>query len=110
MLYGRSTHLGWPLCGALLLMIPFTFVIGALTGHTPSWGVLQNPAVLLGAIGIAALGNLSSLVHAEMLKGKPTILRIEIAGNLPSLIILTVAGLLGGLLLAYGFVENFTHR
>jgi len=38
-------------------MIPIAFVVGALTGHTPTWGFLQNPVVLLGLLGVAALGN-----------------------------------------------------
>ena len=74
MLYGHSLAFGWPLGGALLLTIPIAFVIGALTGHTPNWGILQNPVVLLGSIGLAAMGNLWSLLHVEVLKGKPPIL------------------------------------
>jgi|SRR5215471_2278388 len=100
----------WPLCGALLLIIPTTFVVGSLTGHTPEWGVLQNPIVILGSLGVAAIGNLWSLVRLEILKGKPPILRIDIAGNALSIIVLTVAGLLGALLVGYAFVENFTRR
>src|SRR5713101_6133801 len=110
MSYGRSSAFRWPLWGALLLMIPITFVVGALTGYTPTWGVLQNPAVLFGSLGVAALGNLWSLVHAEVLKGKPPTLRIDIAGNPLSIIVLAVAGLLGTLLIGYAFVENFTRR
>jgi len=93
--------------GALLLMIPIAFVVGLpLTGHTPTWGFLQNPVVLLGSLGVAALGNLWSLVHAEVLKGKPPTLRIDIAANLLSIIVLAVAGLLGALLIGYAFVET----
>jgi len=110
MSYGHGSAFGWPLWGALLLMIPIAFVGGALTGHTPTGGFLQNPFVLLGALGVAALGNLWSLVHAEVLKGKPPTLRIDIAPNLPSIIVLAVAGLLGALLMGYAFVENFTRR
>lgn len=91
-------------------MIPIAFVVGALTGHTPSWGILQNPVVLLGSIGLAAMGNLWSLLHVEVLKGKPPTLRIEIAANLLSIIVLAVASLLGLLLIGYAFVENFTAR
>jgi hypothetical protein len=36
MSYGQSSAFGWPLWGALLLTIPIAFVVGALTGHTPS--------------------------------------------------------------------------
>ena len=96
--------------GAFLLIIPIAFVVGALTGHTPSWGILQNPVVLLGSIGLAAMGNLWSLLHVEVLKGKPPTLRIEIAANLLSIIVLAVASLLGLLLIGYAFVENFTAR
>jgi len=96
--------------GAFLLIIPIAFVVGALTGHTPSWGILQNPVVLLGSIGLAAMGNLCSLLHVEVLKGKPPTLRIEIAANLLSIIVLAVASLLGLLLIGYAFVENFTAR
>ena len=110
MSYGHGSAFGWPLWGALLLMIPLAFVVGALTGHTPTWGFLQNPVVLLGSLGVAALGNLWSLVHAEVLKGKPPTLRIDITPNLPSIIVLAVAGLLGALLMGYAFVENFTRR
>jgi hypothetical protein len=46
----------------------------------------------------------------EVLKGKPPILRIEIAGNALSIIVLTIAGLLGTLLMGYAFVEDFTRR
>jgi len=91
-------------------MIPIAFVAGALTGHTPTWGFLQNPVVLLGSLGVAALGNLWSLVHAEVLKGKPPILRIDITGNPLSIIVLAIASLLGALLIGYAFVENFTRR
>ena len=108
--YGHSSTFRWPLSGALLLMIPIAFVVGALTGHTPSWGILQNPVVLLGSIGLAAMGNLWSLLHVEVLKGKPPALRIEIAANLLSIIVLAVASLLGLLLIGYAFVENFTAR
>ena len=110
MSYGHGSAFGWPLWGALLLMIPIAFVVGALTGHTPTWGFLQNPVVLLGSLGVAVLGNLWSLVHAEVLKGKPPILRIDIAGNPLSIIVLAVAGLLGTLLIGYAFVENFARR
>jgi hypothetical protein len=61
MSYGRGSALGWPLWGALLLTIPSAFVVGARTGHTPAWGFLQSPVVLLGLLGVAALGNLWSL-------------------------------------------------
>ena len=110
MSYGHGSAFGWPLWGALLLMIPIAFVVGALTGHTPTWGFLQNPIVLLGSLGVAALGNLWSLVHVEVLKGKPPILRIDIAANVFSIVILILAGLLGSLLIGYAFVENFTRR
>ena len=110
MSYGQGSAFGWPLWGALLLMIPIAFVGGALTGHTPTWGFLQNPVVLLGSLAVAAVGNLWSLVHAEVLKGKPRILRIDIAANPLSIIVLAVAGLLGALLIGYAFVENFTRR
>jgi hypothetical protein len=108
MSYGHGSAFGWPLWGAILLMIPIAFVVGVLTGHTPTWGFLQNPVVLLGSLAVAALGNLWSLVHAEVLKGKPPTLRIDIAGN--PLSVLAVAGLLGALLIGYAFVENFTRR
>jgi len=65
---------------------------------------------LLGSLGVAALGNLWSLVHVEVLKGKPPILRIDIAANVFSIVILILAGLLGSLLIGYAFVENFTRR
>ena len=110
MSYGQGSAFGWPLWGALLLMIPIAFVGGVLTGHTPTWGFLQNPVVLLGSLAAAALGNLWSLVHAEVLKGKPRTLRIDIAANPLSIIVLAVAGLLGALLIGYAFVENFTRR
>lgn len=110
MSHGHGSAFGWPLWGALLLMLPIAFVVAALAGHTPAWGFLQNPIVLLGSLGMAALGNLWSLVHAEVLKGKPPILRIDIVGNPLSIIVLTVAGLLGALLIGYAFVENFTRR
>ena len=110
MSYGRSSAFRWPLWGALLLTIPSAFVVGALTGHTPAWGSLQSPVVLLGSLGVAALGNLWSLVHAEVLKGEPPTLRIDIAAKPLSIIVLAVAGLLGALLIGYAFVENFTRR
>jgi hypothetical protein len=98
------------LWGALLVMIPIAFVVGALTGHTPIWGFLRNPVVLLGSLGVVALGNLWSLVHAGVTKGKLPTLRIDIGANPLSIIILAVAGLLGALLIGYAFVENFTRR
>jgi hypothetical protein len=110
MSYGRSSAFGWPFWGALLLTIPSAFVVGALTGHTPTWGLLQNPVVLLGSLGVATIGNMWSLVHVEVLKGKPPALRIDIAANPLSIIILAVAGLLGALLIGYAFVGNFTRR
>ena len=108
--YGQSSAFGWPLWGALLLVMPIVFVVGALVGHTPTWGFLQSPVVILGSIGLAAIGNLWSLVHAEVLKGKPPTLRIDIAANPVSIIVLAVAGLLGAILVGYAFVENFTRR
>lgn len=110
MSHPHGSTFGWPLWGAFLLAIPTAFVIGALSGHTPTWGLLQNPVVLLGSLAVAALGNLWSLIHVEVLRGKPPILRIDIAGNALSIIVLTVAGLLGSLLIGYAFVENFTLR
>jgi hypothetical protein len=110
MSYGQSSAIGWPLWGALLLTIPIAFVVGALTGHTPNWGILQNPVVLLGSIGLAAIGNLWSLLHVEVLKGKPPTLRIDIAASLFSILVLAVASLLGVLLIGYAFLENFTRR
>ena len=106
----QGSALGWPLWGALLLIVPTAFVIGALTGHTPAWGVFQNPVVLLGSLGVAALGNLWSLLHVQVLKGKPPILRIDIAANVLNIIVLALAGLLGSILVGYAFVENFTAR
>ena len=100
----------WPLWGSILLIIPTAFVIGALSGHTPSWGWLQSPVVILGSLGLAVLGNLWSLIHVEVLKGKPPILRIDIAGNALSIIVVTIAGLLSAILFGYAFVENFTRR
>ena len=100
----------WPLWGSILLIIPTAFVVGALSGHTPSWGWLQSPVVLLGLLSVAALGNLWSLIHVEVLRGTPPILRIDIAGNALSIIVLTIAGLLGAVLVGYAFVENFTLR
>ena len=110
MSYGHSSAFGWPLRGALLLTIPIAFVVGALTGHTPNWGIFQNPVVLLISIGLAAMGNLWSLLHVEVLKGKPPILRVDISANLLSIFILAVASLLGVLLIGYAFLENFTRR
>ena len=110
MSHAHGSTFGWPLWGAFLLVIPTTFVIGAVTGHTPSWGLLQNPVVLLGSLAVAALGNLWSLVHVEVLRGTSPILRIDIAGNALSIIVLTIAGLLGALLIGYAFVENFMLR
>jgi hypothetical protein len=110
MSHAHGSTFGWPLWGALLLIIPTAFVIGALSGHTPTWGLLQNPVVLLGSLGVAALGNLWSLVRVEVLRGKPPILRIDIAGNALSIIVLVVASALGTLIVGYAFVENFTQR
>jgi hypothetical protein len=110
MSHAHGSTFGWPLWGALLLIIPTAFVIGALSGHTPTWGLLQNPVVLLGSLGVAALGNLWSLVHVEVLRGKPPMLRIDIAGNALSIIVLVVASALGTLIVGYAFVENFTQR
>jgi hypothetical protein len=90
---------GWPLCGAVLLIIPTTFVVGALMGHPPTWLVSQNPVVLLGSLGVAALGNLSSLVHAKVLKGQPATLRIDITASVASIVVLSISVLLGTLLL-----------
>lgn len=59
---------------------------------------------------MAALGNLWSLVHVEVLKGKPPILRIDVAGNVLSIIVLSIATLLSAVLVGYAFVENFTLR
>ena len=60
----------WPLCGAILLIIPAAFVTNALMGRTPAWGFVHSPVVLLGSLGVATLGNLKSLIHVEVLKGK----------------------------------------
>ena len=106
----HGSTFGWPLWGAFLLIIPTAFVIGALTGHTPNWGLLQNPVVLLGSLALAALGNLYSLVHVEVLRGKPSILRIDLTANAFSILVLTISILLGTLLMGYAFVENFTMR
>ena len=106
----HGSTFGWPLWGAFLLIIPSAFVIGALTGHTPNLGLLQTPVVLLGSIAMAAAGNLYSLVHVEMLRGKPSILRIDVTANAFSIVVLTIAVLLGALLIGYAFVENFTLR
>ena len=106
----HGSTFGWPLWGAFLLIIPTAFVIGALTGHTPSWGLLQNPVVLLGSLALAALGNLYSLVHVEVLRGKPSILRIDLTAKAFSILVLTISILLGTLLMGYAFVENFTMR
>jgi len=100
----------WPLWGALLLIIPTFFVVSSLAGHTPNLGVLQNPIVILGSIAVAALGNLWSLVHVEVVKGKPQVLRIDVVGNVRSIIVLAVATLLAMILVGYAFVENFTRR
>jgi hypothetical protein len=110
MLQGHSSAIAWPIWGALLLMLPVAFVLGALTGHTPNWGIFQNPVVLLGSIGVAAMGNLWSLLHVEVLEGKPPTLRIDITANLLNIIVLAVASLLGVLLIGYAFIENFTAR
>jgi hypothetical protein len=109
----------WPPWGSILLIIPTAFVVGALSGHTPSWGWLQSPVVLLGSLGVAALGNLWSLIHVEVLKGTPPVLRIDIAGNAHSIIVLTIAGLLGAVLMglrirrklhaAVAVTEGLTH-
>lgn len=108
----HSTRLNdrWPLWGSILLIVPTAFVVGALSGHTPSWGWLQSPLVLLGLIGVTALGNIWSLIHVEVLRAKPPILRIDIAGNTLSIIVLTIAGLLGAVLVGYAFLENFMLR
>ena len=88
----HGSAFGWPLWCALLLMIPIAFFVGALGGHTPTWGFLKNLVVLLGSLGVAAVGNLWSLVHAGVPKGKPPTLGIEIGANPLSIIVLAVAG------------------
>ena len=110
MSHAHGSTFGWPRWSAILLVIPIAFVIGALSGHPPTLGLLQNPVVLLGSLSVAALGNLWSMVHVEVMRGKPPILRIDISGNALSLIVVTVAGLLGTLLVGYAFVENFARR
>src|ERR1700730_17666401 len=110
MSHGHGSAFGWPLWGALLLLIPLAFVVGALTGHTPTWGFLQNPVVLLASLGVAALGHLWSVVHAEVLKGKPTTYQSHLGAKPFSIVVLAVAGLLGALLIGYAFVEIFTRR
>lgn len=110
MSHAHGSAFAWLLWGAFLLIIPTAFVIGALTGHTPAWGFLQSPVALLGALAVAALGNLWSLVHVEVLGGDPPILRIDIRGYGLNIIVVTVAALLGTLLMGYAFVENFTRR
>ena len=109
MSYRHGPALGWPLWGVLLLMIPIAFVVGALGGHTPTRSFLQNP-VVLGSLGVAARGNLWSLVHAGVPKGKPPTLLIDIAADPLSIIVLAVAGLLGALFIGYACLENFTRR
>jgi hypothetical protein len=72
--------------------------------------MLQSPLVLLGCLAVAGLGNLWSVMHVELLKGKPPVLRVEVAGYALNLIVLAVATALTTLLLGYAFVENFAHR
>jgi hypothetical protein len=100
----------WPLWGALLLIIPTIFVVSSLAGHTPNWGVLQNPIVILGSIAVAGLGSLLSLVHVEVVRGKPQVLRIDIEVNVRSIMVLAVASSLAMILVGYAFVENFSRR
>ena len=106
----NAATLSWPVCGAILLIIPVAFVVGGLTGQPPAWGFLKNPVVLLGSLGVALLGNLWSLVRLQLIKGKPSMLRIEIAGKTSAIVVAVVAGLLGAMLFGYAFVENFTRR
>ena len=106
----KVAALSWPICGAILLIIPTAFIIGGLTGHPPAWSFLKNPVVLLGSLGGALLGNLWSLVHLELVKGMPSILRIEIAGKVSAILVALVAGGLGSILVGYAFVENFAAR
>jgi hypothetical protein len=50
------------------------------------------------------------MAHVEVLKGKPPILRIDLAGNVANIIVLALASSLLALLVGYAFVENFTRR
>jgi hypothetical protein len=59
MSHAHGPAFGWRFWSALLLIVPTVFVTGALTGHTPAWGLLQNPAVLLFATASFDFGNAS---------------------------------------------------
>jgi hypothetical protein len=56
MSHADGSTFGWPLWGAILLVIPIAFVIGALSGHPPTLGLRQNRVVLLGSLSVAVLG------------------------------------------------------
>jgi len=73
--------------GCPLLMIPIAFFVGASRAYA-YLGFLQDPVVLLGLLGVAALGNCVPWFHAEVLKGKPPTLGIDIAANPVSIIVL----------------------
>jgi hypothetical protein len=52
----QSSTRSWSLWGVLLLIIPAMFVIGALAGHTPSWGRAGEPVCAAGLPGGSGSG------------------------------------------------------
>jgi hypothetical protein len=97
--------------GGFLLVVPVYFVtISALRYDAPGLQFFGSPILILGTLAIAFAVNARSILSVKLEPEKPPVLNIVLSLRVWNLVEITLALLLLGVLLTYGFVENFEPR
>jgi hypothetical protein len=97
-------------CGALYLSFGLTSANDVLESilANPVGRILLSPAVVLGGLALTLTINLWALCRVRVgLDGSTVYLTLWLSRITSHLLLVSVATLLGTLLLAYAFVENF---
>jgi hypothetical protein len=96
--------------GAILLAVP-SYFIGAsvLRQNAPGLSFLGSPIILLGALFVAFVLNVLSILSVS-LRSAPPVLSVSLSLRLSNLAVVGIALLLLGTLLGYAFLENFQPR
>ena len=96
--------------GAILLAVPSYFIgASALRQNAPGLSFLGSPIILLGALFVAFVLNVLSILSVS-LRSAPPVLSVSLSLRLSNLAVVGIALLLLGTLLGYAFLENFQPR
>jgi hypothetical protein len=95
-----------PVCGSMILALPFMFIVSCLVGHPLLPSVLGNPVLLVACLVVPIVVNLWTIARVRIVPGNPAVLDTSLELRPPCLLVAAAGSLMSVVLVGYLFLEN----